>query len=135
MVEFQTPSYERFIISAAQRVLTQNGWDSRRAIENMLLDAPQSERFETVAAGIDRVARFEDFGVWRAELERNETVPLPADVPFALAVCLTGELELNGPTRALVLGPGEAAFIPARSAGLPALFRKAGIGLFAAPGL
>lgn len=135
VVEFQTPTYERFIISAAQKVLTQNSWDSRTAIENMLLDTPVPERFEAVAPGVDRIARFDDFGVWRADIGSEGTLNLPTDAPFALATCLSGELVLQGPTRTLSLHPGEAAFIPAGAVGRRVIFRKAGIGLFAAPGL
>ena len=35
VVEFQTATYERFIISFAQQVVTQDHWDSEHAISNM----------------------------------------------------------------------------------------------------
>ena len=35
VVEFQTPTYERFIISFEQKVLTQKNWDSEYAIKRL----------------------------------------------------------------------------------------------------
>ena len=61
VVEFQTATYERFIISFAQQVVTQKHWDSEHAIANMLLEAPPRESFEAVSEGIERIASFSDF--------------------------------------------------------------------------
>ena len=45
VVELQTPTYERFIISFAQQVVTQDHWDSEHAIAHMSLDpAPEPQQ-------------------------------------------------------------------------------------------
>lgn len=38
VVEFQTPSYERFILASNQKVLTQQGWDIEAALETVIPD-------------------------------------------------------------------------------------------------
>ena len=60
VVEFQTAAYERYIISFAQKVLTQDGWDSERAIARLRLDPPADPAFEEVAPRVDRIASFDD---------------------------------------------------------------------------
>ncbi len=107
VVEFQTPTYERFIISFAQKVLTQDHWDTAHAVANMHLDAPAAETFEQVAPGVERVASFSDFNVWRAQLDRTE-LELPGHLPYAVCMCIDGEIALGK----LRLGPEEAGFIP-----------------------
>ncbi len=107
VVEFQTPTYERFIISFAQKVLTQDHWDTAHAVANMHLDAPAAETFEQVAPGVERVASFSDFNVWRAQLDGTE-LELPGHLPYAVCMCIDGEIELGK----LRLGPEEAGFIP-----------------------
>lgn len=135
VVEFQTPTYERHIISSTQKVLTQEGWDSERAIAGMRLDTPEDPRPEPVADGVERIARFEDFAVWRASLTREQTFALPAHIPYALVLCVTGALSLAGPSGSLALDAGEAAFVPAGAVGRSVLCTGAGISLAAAPGL
>ncbi|XOV84104.1 MAG: hypothetical protein ACFHXK_03090 [bacterium] len=131
VVEFQTQTYERFIISFAQQVVTQNHWDSQHAIARMHVDAPAPEDFEAVQAGVERIASFSDFNVWRVDFaETSAPLRLPDTVPYAVCMCLTGSVEI-GDERYL---PEEACFIP--FSGLPTT-RIAGSGklLVAAPSL
>jgi hypothetical protein len=132
VVEFQTPDYERYIISSSQKVLTQDGWDSAFAIERMSLEAPALPSPEPVAPGVERIARFEDFSVWRAALDDREALRLPTHVPYAIGYCIAGTAELSGPGAVLTLPAGTAAFIPAAAIGQPI---RGGTVLLAAPGL
>ena len=126
VVEFQTPVYERLIVSFAQRVLTQNHWDSKQAIEHMHLDEPEPATFEDVAEGIERVARFKDFNVWR--IRGSQTITLPGDLPYAIIMNLEGILSVGN----LELAAEEAALVPASALQTPV---KGSQYLIAAPGL
>ena len=108
VVEFQTPTYERLIISFAQEVLTQDHWNSEQAIAHMHIDEPAVETFEQVAKGIERVARFDDFNVWRVDLADAVSFTLPADVPYAVCMGLTGEVYVGSEA----IAAEQACFIP-----------------------
>ena len=130
VVEFQTPTYERYIISFAQQVLTQNHWDSPHAIAHMHVDAPAAEEFEDVSPGVERIARFDDFNVWRADLWDCGELSLPAHIPYAVCMCLTAAVQV-GP---LSLDAEQACFVPKRAVTDTAI-RGSGKVLIAAPGL
>lgn len=108
VVEFQTPVYERHIISFAQKVLTQNHWDSETAIARMTLDAPPEPDFVELEPGVERIASFDDFNVCRATLAPNAVFNLPQHIPYALCIALGDGIRI-GP---LSLGPEEACFVP-----------------------
>jgi len=108
VVEFQTATYERFIISFAQQVVTQQHWDSEHAIANMSLEAPAAEIFEAVSEGIERIACFSDFNVWRVDLDAAGRTELPPNIPYAVCMCITGGLRIGSAT----LQPEQACFVP-----------------------
>lgn len=108
VVEFQTPTYERFIISFAQQVQTQRHWDSAHAIASMHIDEPAAETIEYVADGVERIARFDDFNVWRVALHIAAPLRLPAELPYAVCMCLTGAVQVG----ALNLEAEQACFVP-----------------------
>ncbi len=130
VVEFQTQTYERFIISFAQQVLTQDHWDSEHAIANMTIQSPPVETFEQVSPGTQRIARFEDFNVWRVDLDAAGPVQLPADLPYAVCMCIEGTDSIG----ALELQPEQACLIPHAGVEQNAL-QGTGRSLIAAPGL
>jgi hypothetical protein len=109
VIEFQTPSYERYIISFAQKVLTQDHWDSEAAVARMRLDAPGPPCFEALADGVERIVAFDDFGVWRITLEARQDFTLPDHASYGLCMVVQGRVTL-GP---LALAAEEAAFVPA----------------------
>lgn len=115
VIEFQTPVYERSIIAFAQKVLTQDHWDSERAVARMRLEAPPAPDFEVVheQAGCtaERVVSFSDFSVWRASLEARAALPLPRALAYVLCICISGELRIGD----IALGPEQACLVPARA--------------------
>ena len=132
VVEFQTPTYERRIISFAQRVVTQGHWDSEEAIARMSLDPPPSSSFEEVAPGVERVAAFDDFGVWRAALLPHRPVALPPDAPYTLCMAIGGAVQVGD----LRLAAEQACLVPRASLQRHDLRGEEGaICLLAAPGL
>jgi hypothetical protein len=67
VVEFQTPAYERKIISFGQKVLTQKGWDVERALQLMQLDVPD-DAIVPARNQDGLIAEFEDFAVYTKTL-------------------------------------------------------------------
>jgi hypothetical protein len=108
VVEFQTPTYERLVVSFAQEVLTQNHWDSERAVAHMRLDAAPSPAFERTDAGLERIVSFPDFGVLRATLDAGRTVNLPASLPYAICCAVDAPVRVGS----LLLQPEEACLVP-----------------------
>ncbi|MEM8766005.1 MAG: hypothetical protein AAGE43_01070 [Pseudomonadota bacterium] len=133
VVEFQTPNYERHILSSSQKVLTQTHWDSERAVQGMHLDPPATVQPEILSDGVERIVAFEDFGVWRVQSRKSLTPP--SGLPYTVVFCIEGSLHLQGPGGSLELGSGEAALLPCASAGYPIGSVDDACYLLAAPGL
>ena len=107
VIEFQTPTYERYIISFEQRVLTQEHWDSEHAITHMALDPPAATNYESISEGLERIARFEDFNVVRTDFSKNPEVDLSMARDYAIFIsigesCLVGSLEVPSETACLI---------------------------------
>ncbi len=124
-VEFQTPVYERKILSFAQKVLTQEHWDTREAVEQALLLPPDEQPFERLLQErgvlVERIVDFPDFEVRRVRLEGRASLELKPVAEYALLMVIEGELALAGGTygaeRALLLPRGyRAGLIPAKPA-------------------
>lgn len=120
VVEFQTPTYERYIISFAQRVLTQDHWDTAEAVARMRLDTPEPQPFEGVSAGVERIVDFDDFRVWRARLDPGAHFELPEHPSYALCAVVSGRIAIG----ALTLHSEAAAFVPGLALRGPARRRQ-----------
>lgn len=107
VVEFQTQTYERLIVSFAQKVLTQDHWDTADAIDGMSVGPPPLQQPEHVSPGIERIARFDHFNVWRVCSDAGRFA-LPDELPYAVVMCLGGPASIG----ALRLAPQQAALIP-----------------------
>lgn len=101
-IEFQTPVYERKILSFAQKVLTQSGWDTDQALPLMSLDSPESEPLRVLHQSegclIEQVVRFDDFEVFRISLDAGANYDLQKFVstaPYVLGLSVVGEVELG----------------------------------------
>lgn len=112
-VEFQTPVYERQILSFAQKVLTQAHWDTAKALQMTSLDTPQQQPLELLSSTpttcIERVCQFDDFEVLRISVAANNLFEMKLE-SYALVIVLQGILKVNA--SALMLA-GQACFFPA----------------------
>jgi hypothetical protein len=111
-IEFQTPVYERQILSFAQRVLTQDHWDTADAVAQMRLTPPQEQAFEQLvaSAGVtaERIVDFPDFEVQRVRVEQGASETLDAGDSYRLLMVVGGRLSLDG----ISIGPEQAAYVP-----------------------
>ena len=98
-VEFQTPVYERLILSFAQKVLTQADWDTEAALSIVLIDPPPAEPFEQIDAADgwveERIVAFDDFEVRRLSLQPGAMRELRAPRDYALAMAVGGDIQLG----------------------------------------
>lgn len=109
VIEFQTPTYERYVISFAQQVLTQEHWDSETAVAGMRLDVPPDPQFEDIGDGVERIVAFDHFRVWRAHLPPGGHLVPPGHPSYLVCIAVHGQVRLGS----LVLEPEQAAFVPA----------------------
>ena len=112
-IEFQTPVYERKILSFAQQVLTQDHWDTAEAVGRMTLLPPAGNDSQRLpgeeGSYVERIVDFEDFEVWRVALEPGTGYrPPPADC-YRIVMVVRGEVTLAG----LRYGPEQAVLLPA----------------------
>ncbi len=107
VVEFQTATYERLIVSFAQKVLTQDHWDTETAIRGMSLDPGVVQPPEVISKGIERIARFDHFNVWRTQHHAG-VFSLPEHIPYAVVMAVGGSARVGD----LALEAECAAFIP-----------------------
>ncbi|WP_101759431.1 hypothetical protein [Oceanicoccus sp. KOV_DT_Chl] len=112
-VEFQTPVYERLILSFAQKVLTQAHWDTAQAVELMNIESPQQQAHQTIFANkgvaVDRIVDFEDFEVQRVVLGVGEALKINSPLKYGLLMSIdaglkAGEVELTAEQALLLPG-------------------------------
>jgi hypothetical protein len=112
-IEFQTPVYERKILSFAQRVLTQKHWDTGEAIQQMRLLPPAESPFEILqeeeGVRVERVVDFPDFEVRRIRIEAHcQWQLVPCDC-YALVMLVEGAMGVDdkgfGPEQSFLLPP------------------------------
>ena len=112
-IEFQTPVYERKILSFAQRVLTQGHWDTRDGVQLMRLQPPEEEPFEVLhsedGVSCERIVDFQDFEVRRLRLAPGARFSLSASSDYSLLMGVEGTCSLES----FDLGPEQAAILPA----------------------
>jgi hypothetical protein len=112
VVEFQTPVYERKILSFGQRVLTQGHWDTEEAVDQMLLRPPAEKSTEILLreeqGQVERVADAPGFEVRRIQVEPGSRLTLTAAADYALLIVIQGEIHLSGRR----YGPEQAAWLP-----------------------
>uniref|UniRef100_UPI003563CD19 hypothetical protein n=1 Tax=Litorivivens sp. TaxID=2020868 RepID=UPI003563CD19 len=92
--------------------LTQDHWDTARAIELMELEAPPSAPFETLynaaGASVERIVDFADFEVHRCTLVPGAALLLDSPEDYAVLMVVKGELLLGE----CPLLPEQAVFVP-----------------------
>lgn len=111
-VEFQTPVYERKILSFAQKVLTQEHWDTEEAVALMALEPEAQQPFTLCFEGdgvvAERIVDFADFEVQRWRLEPTRSHTLSVAGRYAVVMAVAGEVEIAG----CRLAPGQACLVP-----------------------
>ena len=111
-IEFQSPHYERYILSFAQKVLTQNHWDTETAMELALLEPTPAKPLRTLPAAegitVEIAADFDRFQVQRLTLEPGKQHQLKNNT-YVLIIGLIGETSLKSevilPEQAFYLAP------------------------------
>ena len=112
VVEFQTPHYERHILSFAQKVLTQPHWDTAEAADKIDWQATFDTSLETLERGehyhVDQVADFEAFEVRRIHLQPGVRYRTAIST-YAIVMAIGSPIVVNGLKRA----PEQACLVPA----------------------
>ena len=103
VIEFQTPHYERYILSFAQKVLTQSHWDTGTAASklNFATDIPLSSNVNDV------IANFDEFIVRRLEMKTGESFNW-TDQRYAILFCIKGKMQISD----TYIFQSEAYFLP-----------------------
>lgn len=111
VVEFQTPVYERRILSFGQKVLTQNHWDTEVALQLVDMDAepfiPPVQLAHTDSAQIQRIVNFDDFEVQRIVLKGDCQLSVPC---YGLLMVLEGSVCIDD----TLIASGNVALLPAQ---------------------
>tara|TARA_B100000315_G_scaffold134486_1_gene123939 strand:+ start:14162 stop:15709 length:1548 start_codon:yes stop_codon:yes gene_type:complete len=112
VIEFQTPHYERLIVMFAQKVLTQDHWDTERAIR--LLNTEPYQLPEPVSLikenGFieERIVDFPDFTVERIQMVKTISKEFCCEGNYHLLICVSGVAHLeseSGKINELLPGP------------------------------
>lgn len=72
VIEFQTPHYERYILSFGQKVLTQNHWDTETVADRIQIAPADITPPEEIEPGMDLAADFDAFRVLRLRLSPGD---------------------------------------------------------------
>lgn len=111
-IEFQTPVYERKIVSFAQKVLTQENWDTDSALKCMSLDdhklQPLKQLHESLGVLIEEVVDFSDFTVVRITLAPGAQSEFALSADYAVAIGVKGAAQVSGKT----IAAEQAFFFP-----------------------
>jgi len=112
VIEFQTPHYERYILSFGQEVLTQDHWDTDSALAGARTEASTPEPPVQIAPGRDLIADFDAFKVTRLMLEPGDYSETQ-HTNYTMVIGVAGEMALDdltevGPEQAFFQAPKEA---------------------------
>lgn len=118
VVEFQTPHYERYILSFGQQVLTQGHWDTQEVLARASTEPADFDPPVSVADNQALVADFEEFRVTRIQLVSGESIDRRYD-HYTLLMGIEGTVQITGGK----LEPESAYFVPAA---MPMTFTNAG---------
>ncbi|MGQ9427389.1 hypothetical protein ACXYTJ_04135 [Gilvimarinus sp. F26214L] len=115
-VEFQTPVYERKILSFAQKVLTQPHWDTAAALQKISLDPPEPatlpEVFRDEALRVEEVVNFEDFRVERLSVRAGREYVVDAGEDYLLLMGVSGSFQLVQSPATTHIAPEQAVLLP-----------------------
>lgn len=113
VIEFQTASYERYILSFGQKVLTQSHWDTESALAQAITAMPPEEDFANIEAPtgvtMEVIADFSAFMAVRMTVTRDGRFTLPELTDYRLLICASGSITVGRRT----LVAEDACLIPA----------------------
>ncbi len=112
VVELQTPTYERLIISFAQQVLTQPHWDSARAVGKLSLEPAPALLTQSQSNPLQQIADFSDFRAFTLQLAPNSNFIIPEQQSYALAMCISGSCCLGERASEIALQAEQAVVLP-----------------------
>jgi len=112
VIEFQTPHYERYILSFGQEVLTQDHWDTDRALAGAKTETSTPEPPAQISPGLDLIADFDAFKVIRLMLNPGDCAKTQHS-NYTIVIGVAGEMFLDdltavGPEQAFFQAPKEA---------------------------
>jgi hypothetical protein len=112
VVEVQSATYERKILSFAQKVLTQEHWDTREAVSLMRLlppdDVPCRPRDGAADVEVEQIADYPDFEVQRITMQPERDWQPPACSTYRILTVLSGSLDVAG----VPCEPEQAVLLP-----------------------
>ncbi|HEY0892512.1 MAG TPA: hypothetical protein VGE32_05585, partial [Cellvibrio sp.] len=113
VVEFQTPVYERKILSFGQKVLTQTHWDTEEALALVDMDFSHLQTPELLSIApesrVERIVNFDDFEVQRIQLDGRY---LFDGNGYSILMVLQGGLTLEAAGMISELASGQALLLP-----------------------
>jgi len=99
VVEFQTPVYERLILSFNQKTLTQNHWDTEEALSVMSIASNPIVNASVVDKNLgcltEEIALFKDFRVLRLTLKASSSCIVLQEKNYRLALVIKGAVCCN----------------------------------------
>ena len=112
VIEFQTPHYERYILSFGQEVLTQDHWDTDSALAGARTEISTPIPTIQISPGLDLIADFDAFKVTRLMLEPGDSANT-LHTNYTMIIGVAGEMVLDdltavGPEQAFFQAPKEA---------------------------
>lgn len=117
-IEFQTPVYERKILSFAQKVLTQDHWDTADALKLACVKPAQDSDLavlsETDSLKQESVVEFDDFTVKRLTLSANSQIEL-LNPSYTLVIGIEQTIQCDGsnvqPEQAVMIASCQDEFL------------------------
>ncbi len=106
VIEFQTPHYERYILSFGQEVLTQDHWDTDSALAGARTEISTPAPTVQISPGLDLIADFDAFKVTRLILEPGNSANTQ-QTNYTMIIGVAGEMALDDLT---AVGPEQAFF-------------------------
>jgi len=115
VVEFQTPHYERYILSFGQKVLTQDHWDTELALKLASIDTDEREKIQSIGPGEDLIADFDAFRVRRITVAPGATKVKASD-RYLMIMGISGEITVTSTDASESVSAESAWFLPPGSA-------------------
>jgi len=111
-VEFQTPVYERQILSFCQKVLTQDHWNTQQGLRMAHITSKLDNSFAVLnddeCAYVERIVDFDDFEVHRVKINSAQRYSPAFNRGYMIVMVVEGRIEIGGE---LVLINEEASLI------------------------